>query len=170
MHPIPVALILSLLVGGSSGTSAERQSPFEDLGNRVEPGKLVRVEDSSGQTIRGRLAALTPDALTVQTSEGLRRIPREEVSSVAVERRFGKRGALVGAAIGAVTFIPFTRGEHPDSDAPFLGALLGAAAGSITGALIPGMKTVYRSEAGTKASVTAQLGRGRTGLIIDLRW
>lgn len=148
MRLIPAALILGLVALLPASGSAQSLQSFGDVARQVSPGSRVRVDERSGASTLGRLVTITAEQLTLQTSGGERRFEPDAVAAIAVRRTYAKRGALLGAAVGAALCIPCTTGEHADRDAPVLTGLLGAGLGAVAGALIPRMQIVYRAGAG----------------------
>jgi hypothetical protein len=163
-----VALMAGAIAFAPSPASAQSTS-FDDLAVRLEVGEKLRVEDRSGARTSGRLAGLTADTITLETGEGERRFRRDDVATVAKRGVHSKRGALIGAAVGAALGIPSISGENGDPDAPVLTGLLGAGAGAIVGAFVPRLQTVYRSN-GRETSLAPVVTRGGAGISVSWRW
>lgn len=171
MRFVPALLVIGIVAFTPRWVWAQPTSSFADLTQKIKVGDGVQVEDRSGTKVRGRVTALSAEQITIDSGGRQHRFPRETVGAVAMQRRYGRRGALIGAAAGAVAFIPFTQGEHGDADAPFLGALLGAGAGAITGALIPRNKIVYRApHDGASLTIVPELSRYAIGGVVTIAW
>lgn len=155
---VAVPLVLALLVP----CPAFGQAPFEDLPLRIDLGDQLRVEDQAGARVSGRLTSLTPAELAIQTNEGERRLPRDEVREVRVRRYPLKRSALVGAAVfaalGTVAMCSHDE-EHCALIGPLAAAPIGVGVGLAFGALIPRSTPVYQAPAGS-APVPARTGGG----------
>jgi hypothetical protein len=114
-----------------------------------EPGTLavgsrVRVtsQETGAQPLIGQVVALEPGAVVVsgEGGTGQKRVPI--VASTALEVSTGKksraaRGAIVGAAVGAMPGLFMTFGDYnTDKGSPAAVSLVGAAAGAAIGSLV----------------------------------
>jgi hypothetical protein len=128
-------------LGLISGTArAQPVHSFEELRHRIAVGDTVYVFDTSGQAIRGRVAMLSADVLTLDTGGAQRSFSGRDIRRVDRRRRDSVRnGILIGAASGAL--VGFRIGKGLDSPAcPRAGvecgqgAMLGLAGGAFWGA------------------------------------
>lgn len=124
-------------VAAPASAQGDPDRPFATLGRQLRPDDRVTVRGGDIGEVRGRLTAITGDALTVDTENGVRTIAARDVDRI--DRR--RKGILLGALIG-------------------LGA--GAAAGA---ALNSWFRNEGNDAAGETAAVVA-IGLG-TGLAID---
>jgi len=70
---------------------------------RVSIGDVVYVTDTTGSTIRGKLAVVTDDTLQVQVRDGVRSIAAAEVRRIQWQQPDSPlTGVLLGAAAGAI--------------------------------------------------------------------
>lgn len=175
MRRFPLALVAGLIA--FAGTPADAQHSFHDLSQHVETGKWLQIEDSSGAKTTGRLKEIGADAITLTLEDGTRerQFPRDTIVTVAQRRRYGKRGALVGAAsLSAVLGLVECPGDDPHEqcgDAILDGALMGAGLGAIIGALTSRFAVVYQAE-NTKPSVSlaTRFMHRRAGIAAVIRW
>ena len=110
----------------------------------VAVGSRVRVtsQEAGAQPLIGQVVALEPGAVVVtgEGSTGQKRVPI--VPSTTLEVSTGKksrvsRGAIVGAAVGAMPGLFMTFGDYnTDKGSPAAVSLVGAAAGAAIGSLI----------------------------------
>ena len=126
----------------------------------VAVGSRVRVTslETGAQPLIGQVVALEPGAVVV-TSEGgtdQKRVPL--VPSTTLEVSTGKksratRGAMVGAAVGAMPGLFMTFGDYnTDKGNPAAVSLVGAAAGAAIGSLVG---LVFKSEHWVPADMPA---------------
>ena len=91
-------LVLALVL---SSTTAFAQPPTVSLPDDIHTGDTVVVSTLDGQSLRGRLASLSPAEITVLTRDGR----RETLSAARVGRIVVKdpvrNGLIIGAGVGA---------------------------------------------------------------------
>jgi hypothetical protein len=155
MKPWKLAIALaaiSLLLAVALAAAQEPVRSFDQLDTRLKPGDKVWVTDAQGREIRGRVAALEADSLTIDAG-GLKSFAASDVRFV-VERRGDSlgNGALIGLGVGGATFgvACYANTSGSDQDwCPLVTAFyggVGAAVGVAIDALIPGRKlVVYRA-------------------------
>ena len=162
----PVLVFVTALLGGPSGPAlpAADAQGLGALVPRVKVGDQVRVEDTAGPMTTGRLTAIAPEGMTLETPAGEQHFKADAIAAVAVKRSYAGWAALVGFGAGCVIGY-FTDPEFHDWDLP---GLLGAAGGAIVGRFIPRMKTVYRAPG--KVSLEPQLSRTGVALVAAVRW
>lgn len=145
---------------------------LEELALRVNLGDQLRVEDSAGVRITGRLTRLAADEITIDTGAGEKRFTRETVRQVAVRHHPFRLAVLIGAGVGAVSgAIAACTGPAREEcvDAPMMAGGLGAGLGFAAGALIHRTTVVY-PEAEQRALVSPMISRDRVGVRVGLRW
>lgn len=146
-----VASCMTLVLLAPSPSWGQALESVDDLPLRVNLGDRLRVEDLSGVKATGRLTRLTREEIAIQTRAGEKRFAHDTVRAVAVRGHALRKGALIGAGVfavlGAVACSVREEREGQDSCliAPFSFAPFGAGVGLALGALIPQMRTVYRS-------------------------
>jgi len=67
----------------------------------LTPGRTLEVIDRQGAAIKGELAGVSADSITVNVKHRTVAVPRSEVSLVRVRSGKRRRYALIGAALGA---------------------------------------------------------------------
>jgi Outer membrane protein beta-barrel domain len=149
---MPAFLLVCVLAAGAQ-QSADSQSPAV-----LTPGDRVVIKDER-QTIRGILANLTPDEVTLEPDPMPIRIP---LSTVRQIDRVGDplfNGAAIGGGIGAAAALAAMAracsnsgcsdtSSSLDPRITLLGALGGAALGAIIDAVMERPKTVYTAGSG----------------------
>lgn len=192
-------IVFSTLVGGSDpgrspAPEQEKSAPASAAGDaaairqRVKENQKVRVIDDQGREWHGRIAALTPDSMTMITKNQERRdVPYGTI--LRIDRPHD--GLANGAGIGFVTGAAFgflavlseesaecepggfwscgdpTAGAYAVVPAVFGG--LGAAIGVGVDALIRRDGNLWRRSA-TRVSLAPSAGRGMRGLQVSVRW
>jgi hypothetical protein len=163
----------ALLLLASSHSSAQVLQSFEDLALRVNLDDQLQVEDQSGVKVTGRLTRLTREEIAIQTDAGERRVTGETVREVAVRSHSLRKGALIGTGVFAVLGALAVCSHEGDGACVIVGSLgaapIGAGVGMAMGALISGMRTVYRVPEG-RAPVPQSRATGgvRPSLLEDL--
>jgi hypothetical protein len=152
-----------------SREAAELPGPLDDLALRVNLDDRLRVEDISGARITGRLTSLTGNEMTIDTGAGEKHYTSDQIRAVAVR----SHRLVMGAIIGAVSF-PALLAASPhcrsDSDCmPVAAAPFGAGVGLAVGALIPRMRTVFRTEE-RRAWLSPEISRGTIGIRVSMPW
>lgn len=149
----------------------------------LKPGLRLRVAAPSqaSERIVGTLVSVDAAILTIQTSKERIAVRREAIRTLeSSERRSSKKkGALIGAGIGAVAALavaltdkqePFLTSEplFTRAEIGLVYAVLTVPLGAGLGALLaPGER--WAPVPGASSSETAQAGPGRTGLRFALR-
>ncbi len=140
------ALVLFLLcLGQHAGAKAQA---VELRYAAVGPGDTVRVRTILGETIEAPLVRITNGYVSVHLGESLRTVAADSIESLWIRRNSVRRGAIVGAFLGALpTYVVFARecGAVPTSCESFgsgisaffilasagVGAIFGAQIGSL---------------------------------------
>ncbi len=143
----------------------------------LPPGSRLRVGSSTGALV-GTLVSWEADALVLDAGQGEpRRIPLAAVSKVELSR--GKRsnagrGAVIGAAVGAVPGLLVGWGDSPEHEnqRPVVVGAIGAAAGAGIGAAIGWAAKTEKWEAVETARFRAGLVplRGGAELSLTVTW
>ena len=138
-----VALMMLEWPGTSLMATVEGGGPIAESARKVTVGSRVRVSSPAGGDgpVIGTVVALEPGVVVLGDDKGPRaRVP--VTPSTTLEVSGGKksqagRGAMIGAAVGAVPGLLMTVGDYnTDKGNPAAVSLGGAAAGAGVGALI----------------------------------
>ena len=93
---------LLFLVGLGSTLAAQTTDSSSWASVRgLTPGRSIEVIDRQGAAIKGTLAGVSDDSITVNVKHRPVAVPRSEVSLVRVRSGKRRRYAIIGAAIGA---------------------------------------------------------------------
>jgi hypothetical protein len=149
----------------------------------AEVGSRVRVTSFSDASLRiGTVAAIEADALVLRRAgdDSTLRIPIGELRRLEVssgKRSQAGRGAMIGAAIGALPGLLLTFGDysddvHGDGPSPAAVAAMGAAGGAAVGAAIGRVvKTERWVPAGLhNAGVAVVPARGGVAFALRIAW
>jgi len=132
--PFRTSCLLALAAGGSLLAAELPAQPLDHFtGLRLSVGQLVRVTGPQGHRTTGTIVRLEERRLLLRVSDAEERIVLpEEVQELAVRRRYGWQGTLIGAAVGlGITVATDCQGDEPcDPDLPIL---LGASIGGLLG-------------------------------------
>lgn len=95
--------ILLLIMASISSTLVAQTTDSISWANLrvLTPGRFIEVVDRQGAAIKGELAGVSADSITVNVKHRTVALPRSEVSLVRVRSGKRRRFALIGAAIGA---------------------------------------------------------------------
>ena len=97
------ALMALLLLGVPASAVAQYAATFEELSTATKKGQKLFVFDHEGNEVRGRLAAVTADSVTLLVDKGAtRELTREQITLI---RRPAQDSVLNGAAIGAAVTV-----------------------------------------------------------------
>lgn len=153
MFSVQHVVLVGLLVASRSNTFADPQE------SRVPVERQGQVEViASPQTIRGRVAELTPDAIVVDTRGGRVALPMRSVQRINRVGDSVANGTAIGAAIGGASALGLLAKlctNNKCSDIPasldprfaLMGTLLGAGIGALVDGLIERRTAVYRAGA-----------------------
>ena len=167
-----VVFVALILLMPARGVAQVLQS-FEDLPLRVNLNDQLQIVDQSGAKVTGRVIRLTRDEMTIQTSTGEKRFTLDTVHAAAIRGYALRRGALIGAGVGAVLGAVATCSHEGGSACGIVGPLraapIGAGIGLALGGLIPQMTPVYRTrESGVSVAPTVRAGRAEPSLLVEL--
>jgi hypothetical protein len=165
--------------------AGEPPSSMAALEDRVQPGTEVDVVDRQGRILRGGFVRADDEGvlITVYGSAEGRRVPAREVMSVTHPGDSLKNGALIGAAVGALSALAISVDDGSGQVDPWCtttGCKVAASAfaigtyagiGMLIDRAIKGRTVVYRAPAdGLVWSVTPYPVRGGGGVGVALRF
>jgi hypothetical protein len=159
-------LIVAILVGCANVASAQSGADptFERMRARLKAGDRLTVDLQNGSTLEGRFIDVGPDALSVSTAIGERRLQPAEVVQVHRHRRGVLLGAIIGGGVGltfGMAVGTLFANEGHDRDGPLFGlTAVGLGVGIGLDALINIPRTVYQRSP-RRATVTIQAAPGR---------
>jgi hypothetical protein len=143
------AVILTLLVCCSAlAEPSGAPNSWENL-KRLAPGQSIEVTQQSGESLTGKLSAVSDDSITIARKGQIVAVPRATVSRVRVSgkrRNYTLVGAAIGAAAGVGLGVAGGESLNQSSGGDFAnlkpaitvgcgaaGALIGALVGSLAG-------------------------------------
>jgi hypothetical protein len=103
-----LASVASMSVAGTASGQVPRREPtaqpsLAEVAAHVPIGEVVYVTDTTGRTIKGKLAVLTDDTVQVQVRDRLRSFAAADVSRIQWPQPDSPlTGVLLGAAVGAI--------------------------------------------------------------------
>jgi hypothetical protein len=102
--PASVVLLTCLFLAAASPAQAQRVAgTFSDLQKLVKAGETVTVSDANGGQVTGTIAELSPSSLAILAGSGRRVFTEDSVSQISQRRPDSLvNGALIGAAAGAI--------------------------------------------------------------------
>lgn len=164
-----MALVLALApvtLGGCAARSAAMHV-MPDLGDwsalaRRANGRMVRVEATGNRVVPGRLVRVTNDALGIWQGASDRTFARPEVRRVVLVQRQTSNGAARGLAIGAIAggLVGGLAAESNRAPWAFVMALgwgaIGAAIGAASGFSESRETVVYEAPTGSAGNHTAR--------------
>jgi len=158
-----VLAVISLLLAFALAAAQEPVREFSQLDTRLKPGNKVWVTDSQGREVKGRIAAIGADALTLDAG-GSKTFSAGDVRLV-MERRHDSlaNGALIGLGVGGLGMglACLASTEAPDQGWCSLVAVvyggISAAIGVGIDAMMPGKKLVAYRAPGSTGSSPARL-------------
>jgi len=151
---------------------------FDEMASRVDVGATVIVADTSGQRIRGRLTALSSEALSMLTGGRTVTFRDDQVREVQQRLRDSKRdGAAIGFLAGWLVpaVVCASRSDSSETsacvlDTLLLGGLPGIAIGAAVDAAHAGTVTVFRSGDSARLAVAPIVSRRRLGVQAFMRF
>jgi len=158
-----VLAVVSLLLAFALAAAQEPVRDFAQLNTRLRPGDTIWVTDAQGREVKGRIAAVGTDALTVDGG-GSKTFSAGDVRLV-MERRHDSlaNGALIGLGVGGIgTGLACLASADEGQDQWCLAAAvvyggIGAAIGLGIDAVIPGKKVVVYRAPGAAGAPSARL-------------
>jgi hypothetical protein len=161
-------IVLAMIAWGcaanpGSAQDLNQRSPttpsFAAVKARVTLGDVVYLTDTSGATIKGKLAELTDDAVRVMSKAEVRTVAAADVRRIQWQQPDSPfTGVLIGAAVGAIPGVYWLLADPNECGGmcPEEYALIavGAVAGGVIDHVIKRKVTVYTSSSGRPNSVT----------------
>jgi hypothetical protein len=144
-----LALAVLLMPGATAPGFAQAESgdSFSGLAEHLRPGDHVSVRGGDAAKVTGRLRSLTPDALVVETDEGLRTVAAADIDRIERRRKGVLLGTLIGLGAGIAAAIPIRELLHNEGHDAATEVLVlvggGAAAGFAIDYAIDLPRTVY---------------------------
>ena len=124
--------------------------------------------------IEGKLLAIEPDALRVQTAKGMSLVPFAAVDEASRKRMSFRRGLIIGAGAGAAWgVLGAMLGEMTDDDraAAVAGSTgFGAGIGIGIDAMVNRKRTVYRRSVKSHVSLSPVLAPRLAGMHASMTW
>jgi hypothetical protein len=168
-----VLAILGLLAGAALPASAQYAATFEELPAATKPGQKLFVFDREGNEIRGRLASVTADTVTLRVNQGTRELTRDQITLIRTPAQDSiLNGAAIGASVtGAFTLISFAGCDGCSGSGAFVlgGLVWGAGIGALIDACILTPRDVYRVGK-RRFDVQPIVTPSARGVSIALRW
>jgi len=159
--------------------SAATPSAFAALKARVPLGGVVYVTDTTGATIKGKLAALTDDAVQVNVRAEVRRVAVADVRRIQWQRPDSPlTGVLIGAAVGAFPGIYWLVADPNEctglcpEEYGFIA--IGAVVGGLIDRAITKRVTVYTAGVSSRRETSVTIGpivmRDRKGVQVAVKF
>jgi hypothetical protein len=147
---------VALLANSATLFAKSKPSDAWPVVQALATGAKVVVKDKAGKTTKGRVSAITADAITVSQQGGAVVIDKQQVARVYADERSLGRSTLIGLGVGAGSGaaaggIMLAAAGTEDFDVPLLMGVLtgiGAGAGAVGGAisgLFPKKRLIYES-------------------------
>ena len=168
-----VLTVLVVLAGAARPASAQYAATFEELPGATKPGQKLFVFDREGNEIRGRLASVTADTVTLRVEQATREIPRDAITLIRTPAQDSVlNGLAIGAAVtGAFTLISFGGCDGCSGSGAFVlgGLVWGAGIGALIDACILTPRDVYRVGK-RRLDVQPMVTPQAQGVALALRW
>jgi hypothetical protein len=181
-------IVVAILASGWAATAASAQTPDQQsittpslaaAKARVPVGGIVYVTDTTGATIKGKLAALTDEAVEVNARAGVRSVAAAEIRRIEWQQPDSPlTGVLIGAAIGAVPGVYWLIADPNEctglcpEEYGFIA--VGALLGGVIDHVITRKVTVYSAGAATgrekNVTIAPLLTRDRKGVRIAVKF
>lgn len=180
--------VVAAIACGWTGAIASAQVPDDPsittkpsslVTSRVPVGDVIYVTDAAGTTIKGKLAALTDDAVQVDIGAKIRSVGAGQVRRIQwAQRDSPLTGMLIGAAVGAVPGMYWLvvdpnecTGMCPEEYALIA---IGAVVGAVIDLAIKRRVTVYAAEEWSGRAKSIAIGpivmRDRQGVRVAVRF
>jgi len=168
-----VFVAVVILASGALPASAQYAATFEELPAATKPGQKLFVFDREGNEIRGRLAGVTADTVTLRVRAGTQELTRDQITLIRTPSQDSVlNGAAIGAAVtGGLTLLSFAGCDGCSGVGTFVlgGMVYGAGIGAIIDACILTPRDVYR--VGKRhVDVGPVVTSNARGAVISLRW
>jgi hypothetical protein len=177
------ALVLNLVLALAPAAQAqELAGNFDQLRVLIKPGETIRVQDSTGQYVKGRFLDLSPDAIRILVDGATRELNAGDVDVVTASRhgdvgKGARIGFATGAGFGALIGTLLVTNGCGSQCIPFfvLGTLTYGGMGAGIGAGLSAMSTsqhVIFARAGAQPRITIAplVDRQHAGATLNVRW
>jgi hypothetical protein len=169
-------VLRSVVVEASTQDSDPQRAPsLASVKKKIPAGEVVYLTDVSGATIRGKLTAITDDAVKIRVSGSLRTVRADDVSRIQWEKRDSSlTGVLIGAGVGAIHGIYWLVADPNECTGlcaeDYVAIGVGALVGGLIDRAIKKKVTVYDTALRKNTTVTISpfLIRDRRGLRLAL--
>ena len=168
---------------GSTPAAASAQTDAAEIRRRVEDGQKIVIVDDQGRELKGRIAGLRADALTLLVARHRTDVPYDRIVRIDRPRDGVWEGALIGLGIGAgLGLIGALAAATDDSGwgspnpadvariAPLVFGGIGAGIGLGLDAAIRHETNLYQRQGATRISLSPALGRSRGSVAILVSW
>ena len=167
--------------GGARAQAASQgaTASLADMAARVPVGEVVFVTDGRGATAKGRLAAVTADAVQLYVGADLRTVTASDIGRIQWQKPDSLlNGLLIGAAVGAIPGIYWLIADPNECTGmcpeDYLSIAAGAAIGGLIDRALKKRVTVYAAAApvGRAGRVTIRpfANPGRRGVQLAVRF
>ena len=180
MKTVIVVAIAAILGAASASAQTAPGNTLSDTG--LLSGAIVRITDSSGAVVQGKLVGLTPTSIRVKAGRSVKEWRASDI--LEIQKRHEDSvldGALIGLGVGVAAGIATAYGSctHPDSECEAIANAvfipIGAGGGLAAGALIDRsmhrFDTVFRSRTSARSwFVAPMLSKERRGVTVAVRF
>jgi hypothetical protein len=181
-------ILLAAIAWGWTAGVAAAQAPDQQpmttssltvMKSRVPVGDVVYVTDTAGHTIKGKLAAVTDDAVQVDVRADRRNVATTDIRRIQWQQRDSPlTGVLIGAAVGAVPGLYWLVADPNECTGlcpeEYAFIAVGAVVGGVIDHVIKRRVTVYTAEASSSRATSVAIGplvtRARKGLQVAVRF
>lgn len=165
-------IVLASCGTGWAQPAAAADPAFDRMRAKLKAGDRLTVDLMNGSRVEGRVIDADPNALSISTSEGHRRLSRPDVALV---RRHG-HGIVLGAAIGTgiglacgAAMGSWFANEGHDRDGPLFGlTLLGLGIGAGIDAVANIPRTIYQQSSPSRTTLKLDAGPRRTAVRVAI--
>ena len=141
----PLAALLVVLLPALAAAQEPVKS-FDQLGGVLNVGNKVRVTDTEGREVSGRVTAIDAKSIMLDKANGTR-LPADRVRLVQRLKRSTGYGCLIGLGAGIVGGLVFASNAETGEEAMggYLFPGIGAGVGTLIGAFVTRSHDVYRA-------------------------
>lgn len=178
-----ILIVVSMALALHAGQAGAQNPPIDTLaGTGLAPGAIVRITDSSGALVQGKLIDLTPTTVRVKAGWSVKELRKSDIREIQKRKEDSVlNGALIGLGVGLAAGAATAYGtcSHPDSECEAIANAvfipIGAGGGLAAGALIDRsmhkFETVFRSRTSARSWFVAPvLAKERRGVTIVVRF
>ncbi len=171
-----------VLAASLIASPAFAQSDGASIRTLVKLGQTLEVIDEQGQEVRGKVRALSADALTLDRKGTQTEIPFERITQIARPNDGLGNGALIGLGAGvAFGLLASTAGTDNCDGYYYCGSGwvigsglvfggIGAGIGVGVDALIRRDRVIYRRDGRRQTRVAPVIGPGVGGAVVSVTW